>query len=120
MASDGGIFAFGDATFSGSTGNIALNKPIVGMAAMPDGAGYWFSAADGGLFNYGTAPFLGVAAGTGPRDGGRHGLRRGADTPGLPLRTGACVHAHDWTRLSAAASPGAHSPRHTVSVPDTR
>ena len=33
VASDGGIFAFGDAVFQGSTGNIALNKPIVGMAA---------------------------------------------------------------------------------------
>ena len=29
------------------------------MAAMPDGGGYWFSAADGGVFNYGTAPFSG-------------------------------------------------------------
>ena len=29
------------------------------MAVMPDGGGYWFSAADGGLFNYGTAPFYG-------------------------------------------------------------
>ena len=35
------------------------------MAAMPDGGGYWFSAADGGLFNYGDAPFLGSGVGTG-------------------------------------------------------
>ena len=35
------------------------------MAAMPDGAGYWFTAADGGLFNYGTAPFQGAAASQG-------------------------------------------------------
>ena len=33
VASDGGIFAFGDAEFFGSTGDIALNQPIVGMAA---------------------------------------------------------------------------------------
>ncbi len=32
MASDGGIFAYGDATFYGSTGGTALNKPIVGVA----------------------------------------------------------------------------------------
>jgi len=32
VASDGGIFAFGDATFRGSTGNLTLTKPIVGMA----------------------------------------------------------------------------------------
>ncbi|HUR18576.1 MAG TPA: putative Ig domain-containing protein [Acidimicrobiales bacterium] len=32
VASDGGIFAFGDAAFHGSTGAITLNKPVVGMA----------------------------------------------------------------------------------------
>jgi hypothetical protein len=32
VASDGGIFAFGDATFYGSTGAIRLNQPIVGMS----------------------------------------------------------------------------------------
>ena len=34
VASDGGIFAFGQ-DFCGSTGGIALNKPVVGMAAIP-------------------------------------------------------------------------------------
>ena len=32
VASDGGIFAYGDAPFFGSTGALQLNKPIVGMA----------------------------------------------------------------------------------------
>jgi hypothetical protein len=32
VASDGGIFTFGDAGFFGSTGNVRLNQPIVGMA----------------------------------------------------------------------------------------
>ena len=32
VASDGGIFSFGDANFYGSTGAIKLNKPIVGMS----------------------------------------------------------------------------------------
>ncbi len=32
VASDGGIFAFGDAPFEGSTGSLALNKPIVTIA----------------------------------------------------------------------------------------
>jgi hypothetical protein len=32
VASDGGIFAFGDAAFYGSTGGTPLNQPIVGMA----------------------------------------------------------------------------------------
>ena len=32
MASDGGIFTFGDAGFYGSMGGQHLNKPIVGIA----------------------------------------------------------------------------------------
>ena len=44
VASDGGIFTFGDAAFYGSTGAVILNKPIVGMAATPDGKGYWLVA----------------------------------------------------------------------------
>jgi hypothetical protein len=38
-----------------------LNQPIVGMAASPDGQGYWLVAADGGIFNYGDATFDGSA-----------------------------------------------------------
>ena len=37
-AADGGVFAYGNAGFYGSTGAITLNKPIVGMAATSDGA----------------------------------------------------------------------------------
>jgi hypothetical protein len=62
-ASDGGIFAFGDAHFHGSTGGIALNKPIVGMAATPDGGGYWLVASDGGIFAFGDAHFHGSTGG---------------------------------------------------------
>ena len=59
VASDGGIFSFGDATFYGSTGAIHLNQPIVGMAATPDGGGYWLVASDGGIFSFGDATFYG-------------------------------------------------------------
>ena len=38
VASDGGIFAFGDARFYGSTGGITLNSPIVAMAVVPSTA----------------------------------------------------------------------------------
>ena len=62
VASDGGIFSYGDAVFQGSTGGIVLNKPIVGMAGTRDGGGYWLIAADGGIFNYGDALFSGSAA----------------------------------------------------------
>ncbi|HEY8201163.1 MAG TPA: hypothetical protein VII47_07400, partial [Actinomycetota bacterium] len=59
VASDGGIFAFGDAAFKGSTGNIKLAKPIVGMTATPTGGGYWLVAKDGGIFAFGDAAFKG-------------------------------------------------------------
>ncbi len=59
VASDGGIFSYGDAQFYGSTGAMHLNKPIVGMAPTPDGKGYWLVASDGGIFSYGDAQFYG-------------------------------------------------------------
>ena len=57
VASDGGIFSYGDAAFFGSTRAIHPNEPIVGMASTPDGGGYWMVARDGGVFNYGDALF---------------------------------------------------------------
>ena len=63
VASDGGIFNYGDAAFYGSHGSMPLNKPIVGMAATPDGKGYWLVASDGGIFNYGDAAFYGSTGG---------------------------------------------------------
>jgi hypothetical protein len=59
VASDGGIFAFGDASFEGSMGGQHLNQPIVGMAATPVGKGYWLVASDGGIFAFGDARFYG-------------------------------------------------------------
>ena len=55
VASDGGIFAFGGASFHGSKGGQPLDKPIVGMAATPSGHGYWLVASDGGIFAFGDA-----------------------------------------------------------------
>ena len=63
VASDGGIFSFGDAGFYGSTGSLHLNRPIVGMAKTHDGKGYWLVASDGGIFNYGDAAFHGSMGG---------------------------------------------------------
>ncbi len=63
VASDGGIFNYGNAGFFGSAGSIPLNKPIVGMAATHDGGGYWLVASDGGIFNYGDAGFFGSRGG---------------------------------------------------------
>ena len=65
VASDGGVFDFGDAAFWGSAGSLSLNAPVVGMADTPSSDGYWLVASDGGIFNYGDAGFFGSM-------GGRH------------------------------------------------
>ena len=59
VASDGGVFAYGSAGFSGSTGNLVLNQPIVGLAQTPDDRGYWLVASDGGVFAFGDAGYYG-------------------------------------------------------------
>jgi len=64
VASDGGVFNYGDATFHGSAGNLVLAQPIVGMAPTSDGDGYWLVAADGGIFGY-NAPYYGSIPGSG-------------------------------------------------------
>jgi hypothetical protein len=64
VASDGGIFSFGDARFFGSTGALHLNRPIVAMTATPTGDGYWFVASDGGIFTFGDGHFYGSGART--------------------------------------------------------
>ena len=121
VASDGGIFAFGDAAFYGSTGGhppqptggghgrhprrrgllagglrrrhlrlrrrpllrvdrrpSASTRPVVGMAASPNGSGYWFVASDGGIFAFGDARFYGSMGEHRPQPtGGGHGLQPG-------------------------------------------
>ena len=58
-AANGGVIGLGGSPTFGSMQNRPLNKPIVGIAATPDGAGYWEVAADGGIFSFGDAKFYG-------------------------------------------------------------
>ncbi len=57
-ASEAGVFTFGSATFHGSSPNLHLNAPVVGMASTPEG-GYWLVGADGGVYAYDGALFFG-------------------------------------------------------------
>ncbi|MGH9156617.1 MAG: hypothetical protein ACRD1K_12455, partial [Acidimicrobiales bacterium] len=59
VGSDGGVFAYGDALFAGSTGGSRLSRPVVGLTPSPSGRGYWLVASDGGVFAFGDARFLG-------------------------------------------------------------
>jgi hypothetical protein len=63
VASDGGIFSFGDVGYFGSMSGTPLGAPIVGMDRTADGQGYWMVGRDGGIFNFGDAGFFGSAGG---------------------------------------------------------
>ena len=70
VASDGGIFAFGDAGFYGSMSGQPLNAPVVGVAGTPDGKGYWEVASDGGIFGLGDGHYYGSVQYTSPSSPG--------------------------------------------------
>ncbi len=94
VASDGGIFAFGQ-DFCGSTGSLTLNEPVVGMAAVPGQGGYWLVASDGGIFDYGDAGFYGSTG----------SLRLNAPVVGMAATPTA--RATGWWRPTGASSPTA-------------
>ena len=64
VASDGGIFTFGDAAFRGSMGATPLNRPVVGMVRY--GNGYLMVGSDGGIFTFSDLAFVGSLGGTPP------------------------------------------------------
>jgi hypothetical protein len=63
VAGGGGEFdTFGYFTPPGlSSPGMALNRPFVGIAGTPTGAGFWADAGDGGVFSFGDATFHGSA-----------------------------------------------------------
>jgi hypothetical protein len=54
VASDGGIFSFGDARFFGSTAPLHPVSPAVSIVGAP-GGGYWLLQADGAVGAFGRA-----------------------------------------------------------------
>jgi hypothetical protein len=76
VATDGGVFSFGNANFYGSIPGIGLapagspnprrlNQPVVGIVPSADQKGYFMVAADGGVFTFGDAKFEGSCPGIG-------------------------------------------------------
>jgi ribosomal protein L24E len=53
----------GSARYYGSAAALPLQKPIVDLAATPNGNGYWMVASDGGVFTFGNARFYGSTGG---------------------------------------------------------
>ncbi|MGH9024441.1 MAG: hypothetical protein ACRDV9_15340, partial [Acidimicrobiia bacterium] len=60
-ASDGAVFAFGEAPFRGDARQLSLSVPVVAMAGSPSGEGYWLATADGAVHSFGDARALGDA-----------------------------------------------------------
>ncbi len=61
-ATDGGVFAFGDAGYYGSATGLHLTAPVVAIERTDAGHGYWLVTTDGGVFAFGDASFHGSAA----------------------------------------------------------
>jgi len=60
VASDGGVFAFGDATFEGSCPGIGgCSGAAVAVLPYQSGRGYWLVTATGNVYPFGDAPHLG-------------------------------------------------------------
>jgi hypothetical protein len=61
VASDGGVFAFGDAHFAGSCPGIGGCSGSA-VAVMPDasGNGYWLVTSSGSVYTFGDAPYFGA------------------------------------------------------------
>ena len=57
MTDNFGVFAFGDAQFTGSAGGVGRG-PAVAIVANPAGDGYWQVAADGAVYGFGTPHWL--------------------------------------------------------------
>ena len=89
-----------------------LNQPIVGMAATPDGGGYWLVASDGGIFSYGDAHFYG-STGDPPQPARRgHGGRAGRRVLARGLRRRDLHLRHARSSAPWAAPPQRAHRRH--------
>ena len=81
VGGDGGIFTFGSAQFYGSTGNLRLQRPVVGITPTLDRSGYWLVASDGGIFAFGDAGFYGSIPGLGYAPAGTVGAPHRLNAP---------------------------------------
>jgi hypothetical protein len=90
VGSDGGVFAFGDAHFHGSTGNMVarvrnqvINLAVVtGITPTPGDGGYWLATVNGGVFPFGNASYFGSLPAIGVLDAEVVGIVPTADGKG--------------------------------------
>jgi len=59
VGTDGGVFAFGDATYVQSLPGLGVHvNDIAGIVPTSDGKGYWLVGRDGGVFAFGDATYV--------------------------------------------------------------
>jgi Pro-kumamolisin, activation domain/IPT/TIG domain len=82
VGADGGVFTFPDAQFYGSTGNLHLQRPVVGITPHSGHTGYWLVASDGGVFTFtSNGGFFGSIPGLGIKPYGTPGSGRHLSAP---------------------------------------
>jgi hypothetical protein len=63
VAADGGVLAFGDAPYFGSSANATLSAPVVSLMPTRTNRGYVLVTGNGSVIPFGDAPFGGSAQG---------------------------------------------------------
>jgi hypothetical protein len=119
VASDGGVFAFGDAKFEGSCPGIGGCSGAA-VAVMPDatGNGYWVVTATGHLYTFGDAPYFGAP---GPQASPVTSAVRTPDGGGywILLADGVVYEYGDASNFGdAAGAPTARNPATTIFADD--
>jgi hypothetical protein len=119
VATDGGVFAYGDAGFYGSIPGVglnpagsgrphSLNAPIVGMVPTYDNAGYFMVASDGGVFSFGDATFEGSCPGIGGCEGAAVAVMPDASGNGYWVVTSS-GHVYTFGDAQYLGAPGPQS-----------
>ncbi len=127
-ASDGGVFAFGDAPFEGSIPGLGilpyaypapgreLAAPIVGMVPSSTGHGYFMVGADGGVFAFGDAKFAGSCPSIGGCSGAAVAVMPDSSGNGYWLVT-ATGHVYGFGDAQFLGAPGPQGSPVTSAVP---
>jgi hypothetical protein len=70
VGADGGVYAFGDATYQGSApGSGGTPAPVTGIEPTSDDLGYWMATTSGSVLHFGDAAAESPAATTAPVSG---------------------------------------------------
>jgi len=111
VGADGGVYSFGNATFTGSLPGLGVHvNDITAIASVPDGKGYWLVGSDGGVYAFGDATFEGSLPGLGVHVGDVVGIEPTADDAGYWLvgADGAVYAFGDATFAGSLPGLGVH------------